>query len=95
MHHHHNKQYGLRWSDFTSYIEEYALGRKIDKGRGETVRRKEPAHHRPHRSEAAGKPSTKAKGRMHFRCVRPSFVYEKGNPHDRNHSRDRSGTSRT
>ena len=31
MHHHHNKQYGLRWSDFTSYIEEYALGRKMTK----------------------------------------------------------------
>ena len=29
LHHHHNKQYGLRWSDFTSYIEEYALGRKL------------------------------------------------------------------
>ena len=31
LHHHHNKQYGLRWSDFTSYIEEYALGRKLTK----------------------------------------------------------------
>lgn len=31
MHHHHNRQYGLRWSDFTSYIEEYALGRKMTK----------------------------------------------------------------
>ncbi len=31
MHHHHNKQYGLRWADFTSYIEEYALGRKLTK----------------------------------------------------------------
>ena len=31
MHHYHNKQYGLRWSDFTSYIEEYALGRKLTK----------------------------------------------------------------
>ncbi len=31
MHHYHNKQYGLRWSDFTSYIEEYALGRKMTK----------------------------------------------------------------
>ncbi len=29
MHHYHNKKYGLRWSDFTSYIEEYALGRKL------------------------------------------------------------------
>lgn len=29
MHHYHNKQNGLRWSDFTSYIEEYALGRKL------------------------------------------------------------------
>ena len=31
MHHYHNKQYGLRWSDFTSYIEEYALGRILTK----------------------------------------------------------------
>ncbi len=31
LHYHHNKQYGLRWSDFTSYIEEYALGRKLTK----------------------------------------------------------------
>ena len=31
MHGCHNKQYGLRWSDFTSYIEEYALGRKLTK----------------------------------------------------------------
>ena len=31
MHHYHNKQYGLRWSDFTSYIEEYCLGRKLTK----------------------------------------------------------------
>jgi hypothetical protein len=31
MHHYYNKQYGLRWSDFTSYIEEYALGRKLTK----------------------------------------------------------------
>jgi hypothetical protein len=31
LHHYHNKQYGLRWSDFTSYIEEYALGRKLTK----------------------------------------------------------------
>jgi hypothetical protein len=31
MHHNHNKQYGLRWSDFTSYIEEHALGRKLTK----------------------------------------------------------------
>ena len=27
--HHHDKQLGLRWSDLTSYIEEYALGRKL------------------------------------------------------------------
>jgi hypothetical protein len=26
---HHNKQLGLRWSDLTSHIEEYALGRKL------------------------------------------------------------------
>ena len=31
MHHYHNKQYGLRWADFTSYIEEYCLGRKLTK----------------------------------------------------------------
>ncbi len=31
MHHYHNKQYGLRWSDITSYIEQYALGRKLTK----------------------------------------------------------------
>jgi hypothetical protein len=29
LHHHHNKQDGLRWKDFTCYIEEYALGRKL------------------------------------------------------------------
>ena len=29
LHHHHDKQLGLRWSDLTSYIEEYALGRKL------------------------------------------------------------------
>jgi hypothetical protein len=29
MHRNHNNQYGLRWSDFTSYIEEHALGRKL------------------------------------------------------------------
>ncbi len=29
MHHYHNKQYGLQWKDVTSYIEEYALGRKL------------------------------------------------------------------
>ena len=29
MHHCHNKQYGIRWSDFTSYLEENALGRKL------------------------------------------------------------------
>ena len=26
---HHNKQLGLRWEDVTSYVEEYALGRKL------------------------------------------------------------------
>jgi hypothetical protein len=31
LHHHHNKQLGLRWDDVTSYIEEYALGRKLTK----------------------------------------------------------------
>ncbi len=31
LHHRHDKQYGLRWSDFTSHIEEYALGRKLAK----------------------------------------------------------------
>ena len=29
LHHHHNKQTGLQWRDLTSYIEEYALGRKL------------------------------------------------------------------
>src|SRR5664279_2077812 len=29
LHHYHNKQYGLQWVDLTSYIEEYALGRKL------------------------------------------------------------------
>jgi hypothetical protein len=31
LHHHHNKQDGLRWEDLTAYIEEYALGRKLTK----------------------------------------------------------------
>ena len=31
LHHHHNKQYGLQWKDVTSYIEEYAPGRKLTK----------------------------------------------------------------
>jgi hypothetical protein len=31
LHHHHNKQYGIKWVDVTSYIEEYALGRKLNK----------------------------------------------------------------
>jgi hypothetical protein len=31
LHHHHDKQLGLRWEDLTSYIEEYALGRKLTK----------------------------------------------------------------
>ena len=29
LHHHHNKQLGLRWGDVTCYIEEHALGRKM------------------------------------------------------------------
>jgi hypothetical protein len=29
LHHYHNKQTGLQWKDVTSYIEEYALGRKL------------------------------------------------------------------
>ena len=31
LHHYHNKQTGLQWKDVTSYIEEYALGRKLTK----------------------------------------------------------------
>jgi hypothetical protein len=31
LHHYHNKQYGIKWVDMTSYIEEYALGRKLTK----------------------------------------------------------------
>ena len=31
MHHYHNKQYGLKWEDVTAYIEEYTLGRKLNK----------------------------------------------------------------
>jgi len=31
LHHHHNKQYGIRWEDITAYIEEYCLGRKLTK----------------------------------------------------------------
>ena len=31
LHHYHNKQLGLRWEDVTSYVEEYALGRKLTK----------------------------------------------------------------
>ena len=31
LHHHHDKQLGLRWADLTSYIEEYGLGRKLTK----------------------------------------------------------------
>jgi len=27
---HHNKQLGLKWSDFTGYIEDYQLGRKMN-----------------------------------------------------------------
>ncbi|MCX6921893.1 MAG: hypothetical protein NT154_01550, partial [Verrucomicrobia bacterium] len=29
LHHYHNRQYGIKWEDLTSYIEEYALGRKL------------------------------------------------------------------
>ena len=29
LHHYHNKQCGIKWVDLTSYIEEYALGRKL------------------------------------------------------------------
>ena len=29
MHQHYNPQYGLKWSDFTCYIEEYELGRPL------------------------------------------------------------------
>jgi hypothetical protein len=31
LHHHHNKQYGIRWEDLTAYIEEYSLGRRLTK----------------------------------------------------------------
>lgn len=31
MHRYHNKQYGLQWKDVTCYIQEYALGRKINR----------------------------------------------------------------
>ena len=31
LHHFHNKQYRIKWEDVTSYIEEYALGRKLTK----------------------------------------------------------------
>jgi hypothetical protein len=31
LHHYHNKQCGIKWEDLTSYIEEYALGRKLTK----------------------------------------------------------------
>jgi hypothetical protein len=31
LHHYHNRQYGIKWEDLTSYIEEYALGRKLTK----------------------------------------------------------------
>jgi hypothetical protein len=31
LHHYHNKQCGIKWVDVTSYIEEYALGRKLTK----------------------------------------------------------------
>jgi hypothetical protein len=29
LHHYHNRQYGIKWEDLTSYIKEYALGRKL------------------------------------------------------------------
>jgi hypothetical protein len=31
FHHIHNRQYGLRWSDVTSYIQDQVLGRKLTK----------------------------------------------------------------
>jgi hypothetical protein len=31
LHHHHNKQYGIKWEDLTSYIEENVMGRKLTK----------------------------------------------------------------
>ena len=31
LHHHHNKQYGIKWEDLTSYIEEFVMGRKLTK----------------------------------------------------------------
>jgi hypothetical protein len=31
LHHYHNKQTGLQWKDVTCYIEEYALGRKLNR----------------------------------------------------------------
>ena len=77
-------------------FEEYALGRKLTKAQ---VKRFIPNNLLTidRQNEGAGKPSTKTHERAGCisRCVRPSFVYEKGNPHDRNHPRDRSGTSRT
>ena len=29
LHHHHNKQCGIRWEELTSYIEESVMGRKL------------------------------------------------------------------
>ena len=29
LHHHHDKQAGVKWEDLTSYIEESSLGRKL------------------------------------------------------------------
>ena len=29
LHHHHNKQCGIRWEDLTCYIEESVMGRKL------------------------------------------------------------------
>ena len=31
LHHHHNKQYGIKWEDVTAYIEEFVMGRKLTK----------------------------------------------------------------
>ena len=42
LHQHHNPQLGLRWEDFTAYIEEYGLGRKLT--RAETKRFVEKDH---------------------------------------------------
>ena len=31
LYHYHNKQCGIKWEDVTCYIEEYALGRKLNR----------------------------------------------------------------